>query len=54
MNKEWAEAIAVTYAKRFPESYYSEPFVPHHWVIEAIQYAFELGRDEEANSRTTE
>lgn len=36
MNREQAIAIAVAAAKAKPESYYSEPFIPHEWVIDAI------------------
>lgn len=34
------EEIAILAAKNYPESYYSEPFTPHNWVIIAMkQYA---------------
>lgn len=39
MNRDEAIKLAQTCAKRKPESYYSEPFMPHEWVIEAIMIA---------------
>lgn len=50
MTREEAVAIAQSFAKAHPESYYAEPFQPHEWVIKAIEYAFELGQDDGVNS----
>jgi hypothetical protein len=36
MNREQAIELARRFAKAKPESYYSEPFRPHEWVIDAI------------------
>ena len=40
MTRDQAIEIAQEAAKLLPESYYSEPFQPHEWVIEAILMAF--------------
>lgn len=34
--EDWAIAIARKHAKAKPQSYYSEPFQPHEWVVDAI------------------
>ncbi len=39
MTRDEAISIARQYAKAYPQSYYSEPFQPHEWVIKAIQQA---------------
>ena len=39
MDRERAIAIARECAKAKPQSYYSEPFQPHEWVIDAILLA---------------
>jgi hypothetical protein len=36
LNRNRAIEIAKEAAKKQPEKYYSEPFVPHEWVITAI------------------
>lgn len=36
MTREQAIEIALRCAKAKPQSYYSEPFQPHEWVIDAI------------------
>lgn len=36
MNTNEAIELARKHAKLRPESYYSEPFIPHDWVIAAI------------------
>lgn len=46
MGREQAIELARRYAKAYPQSYYSEPFMPHEWVIEAIQAAAD-GKDTE-------
>ncbi|WQZ00945.1 hypothetical protein [Stenotrophomonas phage StenR_269] len=56
MSRDLALAIAKQYAKEHSPSYYSEPFTPHEWVVEAIEYALEMGyckglnTNEEANA----
>lgn len=39
MTREEAIEIARYCAKAKPQSYYSEPFQPHEWVIDAIMMA---------------
>jgi len=36
MNREMAIDLACKHAKANPQSYYSEPFRPHEWVVSAI------------------
>ena len=36
MNTNQAIELAQKHAKLRPESYYSEPFIPHDWVVAAI------------------
>jgi hypothetical protein len=36
MTREEAIALAQLHAREKPESYYSEPFQPHEWVIAAL------------------
>jgi hypothetical protein len=36
MTRQEAIEHAKQWAKALPQSYYSEPFMPHEWVIEAI------------------
>lgn len=35
-EREYAIALARDCIRSKPESYYSEPFMPHEWVIDAI------------------
>jgi len=42
--RDIATDIAVLHAKNFQPSYYSEPFVPHEWVIAAIVDALQFGQ----------
>jgi hypothetical protein len=44
MTRDQAIELARVHAKAQPQSYYSEPFQPHAWVIEAILAAAEEGR----------
>lgn len=46
MTREQAIEIAQRCAKAKPPSYYSEPFQPHEWVIDAILTAAGKTRDE--------
>lgn len=41
ITREKAIEIARAAAKRKPQSYVEEPFMPHEWVIDAIMYASE-------------
>lgn len=43
MTREQAIEIARRFAKAKPQSYYSEPFQPHEWVIDAIVAAYLKG-----------
>jgi hypothetical protein len=42
-TREFAVEIACQFAKEKPESYYSEPFTPHEWVVDAIEYVLQQG-----------
>jgi hypothetical protein len=43
MTREQAIELARRFAKAKPQSYYSEPFMPHEWVIDAIVAAYLKG-----------
>ena len=43
MTREQAIELARQYAKRYPESYFAEPFQPHEWVIQAIMESHARG-----------
>jgi hypothetical protein len=43
MTREQAIQLARRFAKAKPQSYYSEPFQPHEWVIDAIVAAYLKG-----------
>lgn len=45
MTREEATAIAVAAAKSNRQSYYSEPFEPHKWVIEAVLEASRVSEE---------
>jgi hypothetical protein len=36
MTRNEAVKLAIHYAKRFPEKYVVENFVPHEWVVQAV------------------
>lgn len=46
MTRQQAIELAQKWAKEYAPSYYEEPFMPHEWVIVAIQAAFGEGYDE--------
>lgn len=46
MTKDEAVDLACLHAKQQPESYYSEPFTPHAWVVSAIQSAYKQGQQQ--------
>lgn len=43
MSRQQAIELARRFAKAKPQSYYSEPFQPHEWVIDAIVAAYLKG-----------
>ena len=43
MTRDQAIELARRFAKAKPQSYYSEPFMPHEWVIDAIVAAYLKG-----------
>jgi len=43
MTRQQAIELARRFAKAKPQSYYSEPFMPHEWVIDAIVAAYLKG-----------
>ena len=43
MSPEEATKLACKHAKRKPQSYFAEPFVPHEWVLDAIHDAWGKG-----------
>jgi hypothetical protein len=43
MTKQEAVELARKFARAKPHSYYSEPFHPHEWVIDAIVAAYLKG-----------
>lgn len=47
LSDEDAKEIAVRNAKLIPESYYSENFESHRWVLKAIKEAYLSGRHAE-------
>lgn len=54
MTREQAKQIAIEAAKRRPPTYYTEPFEPHAWVIDAIIAAVEHDRARQAVSALQE
>ena len=47
MTRERAIKLAQTHAERKPEKYYKAPsFMPHEWVIDVVQAAYDLGVQE--------
>lgn len=43
INEEKAKELAVAYAKLYRPSYYTEPFEPDTWVVQAIMEAYRQG-----------
>lgn len=54
MDRKQATELAREYAKRKPEAYYSEPFEPHEWVVDAVLAAHAAGLGEVPPIPTTE
>lgn len=47
--RQFATEIACQFAKEKPESYYSEPFTPHEWVVDALEYVLKQGNELETH-----
>ena len=43
MDREDAIALSQDMAKIYPQSYTTDGFIPHEWVIAAIKEAYEFG-----------
>lgn len=43
MNEKEARELAVEFAKMYRPTYYTEPFTPHEWVVQAIMESFRKG-----------
>lgn len=50
MTREELKEIARAAAKAKPQSYYSEPFEPHEWVLDAMQKAISQLNKEQTNA----